>query len=120
MKAICGILCLGILVQLATCEQKKPIADYIIYNADIWTADENNISAHAIAIAADTIMAIGDTETVQSFKGAQTQMLDMDGKFITPGFIDSHVHLMTGGRSLLSVDLRDAGSPEEFTQTNGF
>jgi len=116
MKLISNILYAIMVVQLATCSQKKPVADYIFYNAKIWTASEKNATAQAMAIAADTILAIGSKQSTQVFKGPQTEMINLNGQFVTPGFIDSHVHLMTGGRSLLSVDLRDAGSPEEFAK----
>jgi len=55
-------------------------------------------------------------EIIKKHKAAKTIIVNAEGKFITPGFIDSHVHLMTGGRSLLSVDLRDAKTPEEFSK----
>jgi len=116
MKVIYSVFCLGMLLQLTICGQKKPTADYIIYNANIWTGNEKNIAARAMAVAADTILSIGNMEKGQAFKGTQTKMLNLKDQFVTPGFIDSHVHLMTGGRSLLSVDLRDANSPEEFTK----
>jgi len=105
-----------LLVFLFSCTDKTPKADLIISNATIWTGDEQQPTAQAMAIAADTILAIGTNEHIQTFKGKITEVLDAKGRFITPGFIDSHVHLLTGGRSLLSVELRDANTPEEFTK----
>ncbi len=98
------------------CQKPTPKADLIITNANIWTGNDQQKKAAAIAIAADTILAIGNKEAVEPFKGTNTEIVDANGKFITPGFIDSHVHLLTGGRSLLSVDLRDASTPEEFSK----
>lgn len=97
-----------------SCSKTEIEADLIITNAKIWTASELKSYAKAIAIKSDTILAIGDNDVAMNHKGAKTKTIDAEGKFITPGFIDSHVHLMTGGRSLLSVDLRDAKTPEEF------
>ncbi len=62
---------------------------------------------------------VGENVKALSYKNEDTEVLDLKGKFITPGFIDSHVHLMTGGRSLLNVDLRDANTPEEFSRRVG-
>lgn len=112
------VLCSSLSV-FSSCQEAPSTADLIIHNATIWTGDSAQLSAQAMAISRDTIMAIGTNETVQKYKGAQTKTLDAGGKFITPGFIDSHVHLMTGGRSLLSVDLRDATTPEEFSRRVG-
>ena len=107
---------IGILNLLWACQPPMPKADIVITNANIWTGNDQQKKATAIAIAADTIMAIGSKEEIASFKGTNTEIVDINGKFITPGFIDSHVHLLTGGRSLLSVDLRDASTPEEFSK----
>jgi len=101
---------------MSACNESKPTADSIISNAVIWTGDEKLSLAESMAIHADTIMAVGTNEVTQKFKGQNTTVIDLAGRFVTPGFIDSHVHLMTGGRSLLSVDLRDANTPEEFSR----
>ena len=104
---------------LSSCQENTPKADLIIINAKIWTANTDQIIAKAMAIEGDKIIAVGSEEEVLAFKNDATEIIDIDGRFITPGFIDSHVHLMTGGRSLLSVDLRDARTPEEFGQRVG-
>ena len=99
-----------------SCKTSKIEADLIITNAVIWTANANKPYANAIAIKSDTIIAIGEVEMINNYKGVHTKTINAERKFITPGFIDSHVHLMTGGRSLLSVDLRDAKTPTEFSK----
>ena len=108
--------CLLLLLSLSACQPDKTAPSLIIHNANIWTADENSPEAQAMAISADTILAIGSNEAITQLAGTNTEMIDLAGAFVTPGFIDSHVHLLTGGRSLLSVDLRSADSPEEFTR----
>ena len=74
-----------------------------------------NPGASSIAIADGKILEIGDESASRHVIGPETEVLDMQGKFITPGFIDTHIHMMMGGNSLLSVALRDAATPEEFT-----
>ncbi len=101
---------------LFACNQEKMTAELIITNANIWTGNEKQPTAQAMAIHADTIMGIGTSEEIEAYKNASTKIVDAQGRFITPGFIDSHVHLLTGGRSLLSVALRDAATQEEFTK----
>ena len=105
---------LSVVFFLTSCQEKLQKADLIITNAHIWTAQENQIIAEAMAIVADSIIAIGTNEEIAKYKSTTTEVIDMEGKFISPGFIDCHVHIMTGGNSLLSVYLTDARTKEEF------
>ena len=107
---------LVVLLLISSCKKESVTANLIVTNATIWTGDKNNTVTQAMAIAGDTILAIGTNEEMETFKGNTTEIIDADGKFITPGFIDSHVHLLQGGNSLLSVELRDAKTPAEFTK----
>ena len=107
---------LVVLGLISSCKKESLTANLIVTNATIWTGDKNNTVTQAMAIAGDTILAIGTNEEMETFKGNTTEIIDADGKFITPGFIDSHVHLLQGGNSLLSVELRDAKTPAEFTK----
>ncbi len=106
-----------LLITLTTCQAPKETPTLLITNAKIWTANPTQPYAEAMAIANDKILAIGTSEDIREYAAAQE--VDAKGRFIVPGFIDSHVHLMTGGRSLLSVDLRDAASREEFSRRVG-
>lgn len=99
------------------CQQKPAIqADLIITNAMIWTGNPDQPEANALAILDGKIMAVGDSTLVQPFQGKATEVLNAEGAFITPGFIDAHVHFLTGGMNLASVQLRDAKTPEIFSQ----
>ena len=113
------LLLLLMFLSLSSCKEETGKADLIIRNAHIWTGDENQPTAKSIAIVGDTILAIGTDEEVWKYKGKTTTVVDAKGRFIAPGFIDSHVHLMTGGRSLLNVDLRDAATQAEFSKRIG-
>ena len=99
---------------ICSCEIETSKADLILINAKIWTGDEAQMTAEAMAISGEKILSIGSQEEVLKYKGPATNMVDAEGQMVTPGFIDCHVHLISGGRSLLSVDLRDANTPEEF------
>ena len=101
-------------ILLTSCETDSIKADLIITNANIWTGNSDSPKAEAMAIKGDTILAIGSVIDIQKFKGESTEVIDVQNKFITPGFIDTHVHLLMGGNSLLSVQLRDAKTKSEF------
>lgn len=108
------ILLFAIVYNISGCEKHTVKADTIFANAIIWTGNESMPEAQAMAISADTILAIGSEKELQFFTGSKTEVVDLNGAFVTPGFIDSHVHLMMGGNALLSVQLRDAKTKEEF------
>ena len=99
---------------VCSCSTDSVKADLIITNADIWTGNTDSPKAEAMAVKADTILAIGSLDDIHKFKGSDTEIKDVGGKFITPGFIDTHVHLLMGGNSLLSVQLRDVSTKQEF------
>lgn len=86
----------------------------IITNAKIWTGNPEQPLAEAIAVTGDKITAVGSHREVMRLKGGNTVVVDVNGRFITPGFIDSHIHFYQGGSNLASVQLRDAATPEEF------
>lgn len=101
-------------ILLASCDTTIQKADLILTNTNIWTGDESTPEAQAMAIHGDSIIAIGSNKEVLKFKDNHTQIVNAKEKFVYPGFIDSHVHLLMGGNALLSVELRDANTKEEF------
>jgi predicted amidohydrolase YtcJ len=94
----------------------EPNADLIIANAKIYTVDEKQPRAEAIAIWRDRIIAVGKREAIESWHNASTHVIDAKGKLVLPGFNDSHVHLVSGGMQLTNVNLKDASSREEFVK----
>ena len=97
-----------------SCTTNQLTADSIVINGIIWTGNPDQPSAEAMAISGDSIFAVGSTAEIQKFKGDQTEVVDASGNFIVPGFIDAHVHFLTGGFNLASVQLRDAKSQTIF------
>ncbi len=89
-------------------------ADLIVSAETIWTGDQNHPFAEAMAIKADTILAIGSRKDVMGYKGKNTVIKNYGSGMVVPGFIDTHTHFMDGGYNLLSVQLRDASTPAEF------
>ncbi len=115
-KKVIALAFIFILYALASCKKNIGIADLIITDATIWTGTNPSHTVQALAIAGDTILAIGTNEEIENLKSTSTKVVNAKGKFIVPGFIDTHVHLMMGGNALLSVELRDANTPQEFAK----
>jgi predicted amidohydrolase YtcJ len=108
-----ALLCLG--AGAAVGEPAASTADVIYLNARVWTGVPDMASAEAFATRGEHIVAVGSRSEVSALRGAQTQVVDLGNAFVSPGFIDNHVHFLTGGLALAQVDLRDARSRQEFT-----
>lgn len=67
-------------------------ATIVIRNASIYTIDENNTTANSIAICGDTIAYVGEKEDVDIYIGDKTNVIDLNGEMVLPGFIDGHIH----------------------------
>ena len=88
-----------------------------ILNARVWTANPRQPWATGIAVGGDRIIAVGSSAEIAKLarSSPSARVIDAKGGMVTPGFIDSHVHFITGGFRLASVQLRDAKTPAEFT-----
>ncbi len=80
-------------------------ADVIVENAAILTMDPAWPRAEAIALKDGAIMAVGDRDAVADLSSPATRRIDAGGASVLPGFIDSHIHLFTGGAQLNSLSL---------------
>ncbi len=96
--------------------QSRPTADLIVTNAKIYTVDKARPRADAVAVMGDRIVAVGTNAEIDQWRGPKTKVIDGRGRMLLPGFNDAHVHFLSGGLQLDSVDLKDAASPEEFTR----
>ncbi len=86
-----------------------------VVNARVWTGNTQRPWADAIAVAGDRLVAVGSSAEVRKQAGS-AEVIDAGGQFLVPGFIDSHVHFVTGGFRLSSVQLKDADTPQEFVR----
>jgi predicted amidohydrolase YtcJ len=115
MRKILLIIAAGFL--FSSCNQtEKESADKIYINAKIWTGDNTNPWADAIAIKGSDIVYVGKKydKKFDSLWGDSTKIISLDGKLMLPGFIDNHTHFLSGGYNLSAVDLRKAKTPQEF------
>ncbi len=94
-------------------------ASLVITGARVWTGNPDQPWAEAVATRGENIMAVGSAADIGSLIGDDTEVIAADGGMLVPGFIDTHVHLMSGGSSLASVQLRDAKTPDEFAKRIG-
>jgi len=79
----------------------------ILFHAQIFTADPQNPYAEAVTIRGDKIVAVGNLPEVEKSVSASAERIDLNGKTLFPGFIDSHSHSIDGGLSLIAADATD-------------
>jgi len=91
-------------------------ATLALVNGKVWTVDENRPVAEAVAVREEIIIAVGTGEQVQPFIDENTQVIDLKGKLVLPGFIDAHTHFMDAGLKLLGIDLRQAKDTQDFAR----
>ena len=77
----------------------------IFYNAKIFTAEPEHPYAEAVAIRGGKIVAVGSLQEVSKSVSAGAERVDLQGKSLFPGFIDSHSHSIDGGMNLISAEV---------------
>jgi len=95
---------------LINCKEKdmNNSADLVLLNGNVVTMNDSNMYAEAVAIKGNKILAVGSAEDIEELIGDSTEVIDLDGKFVMPGFIESHAHLIGLGESLINIDLKTA------------
>ena len=89
--------------------------DAIFVNGDIYT-QATPARAQAIAVRNGRVVAVGTNGDIRKLKGAHTQVIDLGGHFVMPGFNDAHCHLQSGGFEQMNVSLVGAKSLAEMQQ----
>ncbi|MCC6376932.1 MAG: amidohydrolase [Microbacteriaceae bacterium] len=89
--------------------------DLIFRGGKVFTSTAVRKSATAVAVAGERIVAVGNDELLE-LRGPGTQIVDLDGRMLLPGFQDSHVHAVWGGLDLIRCDLSNESTREGYLQ----
>lgn len=96
------------------CQQEPPgEADLILHNGVIWTVDSKNSTAQAVAIKDGTFASVGSNEAALKLRGPKTHVIDLQGKFVVPGFNDNHVHFASAAQ-FLEFNIMAVATQDEF------
>ncbi|RKY81639.1 hypothetical protein DRQ07_03520 [candidate division KSB1 bacterium] len=107
-----GVIML-VLSVLSNCSKRDPSVDMILKNGVIFTGTDKGV-VNALAVSGDKIFAAGELQDILKLKGPETEIIDLKGRFACAGFNDAHLHLLSGGLSMMEVDLTGVTSLRDF------
>lgn len=107
----------ALLLPLPGLAAQRPL-DTAYINAVVWTGVAGVPLASALGVTGNRIAAVGG-EQVAAATGRGTRIVDLEGAFITPGFIDNHTHFLMASQALSRVNLRQAGNRSDFARLVG-
>src|SRR6188768_157616 len=108
--------CLVIGLVMASCKPGKEPADVVILGGKIYTVNDQQPMVEAVVVKNDKIEFAGTEKEAREWIGDSTQVIDLKGKVMTPGFIEGHGHLMGVGNNELDLDLMGVKSFEELVE----
>ncbi len=116
MKGFNTIILFFIFSLVVSCgsQSRKDVADLVFLNGSVWTVNPDQPWAEAVAVKGEEILEVGSSREIKKLIMDKTEVIDLEGAFLLPGFIDSHTHFIDGGFSLSSIQLRETKSREEF------
>ena len=100
-------------------EDRSQVADKVFTNARIYTVNEAQPWAEAVAVTGNKITFVGSSAEVEDFIGAETEVMNLEGQMMLPGFVSGHDHLTASNWTKAGVDLFAAKSKEEYLQMIG-
>ncbi len=114
-NALMATLSLTVLYLIQSCGDKevKNHADMVLINGIIATMDDTAPEVNAVAIDGDKIIALGPDDVIKKYIDSSTRVIDLKGKFVMPGFNESHAHFLSLGNSKQILDLREAKNWDE-------
>jgi predicted amidohydrolase YtcJ len=95
----------------------KVKSDLVLINGEIYTVDKSTSWAQAVAISGERIVFIGTDKDVEALVDSETEVIDLEGKMVLPGFIDAHAHPSQAMDLVGNINLYAQDSLEKYEQT---
>ena len=108
--------CILLMAFLVSCHSKPAPADLVILGGKIYTVGEKQPIVEAVAVQGDKIIFSGSEAEARNYIQDKTEVINLEGKVMTPGFIEGHGHLMGIGYNELNLDLMSTKSFAEVVQ----
>ena len=119
MRALVGFSLIGVLgslvaAQIAVAQQPDPnFPELVLVNGKVLTMDSRSTVTEAVAVRDGKILAVGNNATIKPLAGPQTRVIDLAGKAVVPGLIDTHAHFKAAGLGDYVVNLGRAKNVAE-------
>jgi len=113
MNKIAWVL-IAALLFLPSTRSSAETADMVFENGNIYTVNERQPHAEAIAVKAGKIIFVGSNKDAKAYKARSTRIIDLRGNTVVPGLTDSHYHLAGVGAREMNLNLEGIATLEEF------
>ena len=114
LTLICSLV--GILPVFSINAVAQDAADYVIHSGRIYTVNEAQPWAEAVAVRGNEIVYVGNSAGVAGFVGEGTIEVDLDERLMLPGFVESHIHAAVGGATTSGVILETTDTIDDVLQ----
>src|SRR5262245_42437598 len=114
MKRIPAISLVLVLVCLLPGHSRVEQADVVFVGGNIYTGNERQPHAEAVAVKASKIIFVGSNKDAKAYQGRNTRVIDLHGNTVVPGMTDSHYHLSGVGAREMNLNLECITSLEAF------
>tara|TARA_B100000686_G_scaffold35184_1_gene36715 strand:- start:2598 stop:4295 length:1698 start_codon:yes stop_codon:yes gene_type:complete len=108
-----------LIIFLASCSDEEACleADVVLKNGTVYTLNELSPKAESLAFLGNTIVFVGDNDSSKAYQCGSAKVIDLEGNYVYPGFVDSHAHLKGIGRRENSLNLQGINSLKEMLTT---
>ncbi|HEU5289293.1 MAG TPA: amidohydrolase [Cyclobacteriaceae bacterium] len=110
------LICLTLIALIVSCTSEMKSAEVVILGGKIYTVNDKQPIVEAVVVNNGKIEFAGIEAEARKWIGDSTQVIDLKGKIMTPGFIEGHGHLMGVGDNELNLDLMGVKSFEELVE----
>jgi len=107
---LAALVTAGLLSVTACGPGGQQAADLVLRGGKIVTVDSTRPAAGALAVSGDTIVAVGSDAEIEPYVGADTRVIELDGRMAMPGFVEAHGHFMGMGQAQMQLDLLGTSS----------
>ncbi len=99
-------------IETRDCSAQKS-ADFVFTNGKVYTVNDNQPWAEAVAVTGDKIAYVGKSEVAKEYIGPETKIVDLKGQMMMPGFVEAHIHTTVGAAFAQGLWLADFDTKEE-------
>ena len=113
VAAMVFALLTGLTIACGPAGEQVPAADLVLTGGKVVTVDDNVPDGEAIAITGYTVTAVGSSREISAYIGDDTEVIDLEGRLVIPGFIEGHGHFTSLGRAKMILDLTKVADWDE-------